>query len=55
MILQALLIAGVVYLVISHLIERKKLQKINKHFPGPKPLPVVGNLLQFAWLDIPGK
>uniref|UniRef100_A0A182VQV2 Cytochrome P450 n=1 Tax=Anopheles minimus TaxID=112268 RepID=A0A182VQV2_9DIPT len=54
MILQALLIAVAVYMLITHLIQRKKLQKINKHFPGPKPYPVVGNLLEFATLDIPG-
>ncbi|KFB40666.1 AGAP001861-PA-like protein [Anopheles sinensis] len=54
MILQALLIGTIVFLLISHLIERKKLKKINKHFQGPKPLPVVGNLLEFALLDIPG-
>uniref|UniRef100_A0A182LYY9 Cytochrome P450 n=1 Tax=Anopheles culicifacies TaxID=139723 RepID=A0A182LYY9_9DIPT len=54
MILQALLIAAAVYLLVTHLIQRKKVQTINKHFPGPKPYPVVGNLLEFATLDIPG-
>ncbi|XP_052868407.1 cytochrome P450 4d8-like [Anopheles cruzii] len=54
MILHALIVGVVVFVVITHLIERRKLQKMAKHFPGPKPLPVVGNLLEFARLDIPG-
>ncbi|EAT45358.2 AAEL003399-PA [Aedes aegypti] len=47
------LVAGVVlYFLRSFLQKRNKLLKIANHFGGPKPLPVIGNLLEFN-TDIP--
>ncbi|XP_062562699.1 cytochrome P450 4C1-like isoform X1 [Armigeres subalbatus] len=41
------------YFLKEFLKERNKLKKISAHFGGPKPLPVIGNLLEFN-TDIPG-
>ncbi|XP_058449566.1 probable cytochrome P450 4d14 [Malaya genurostris] len=40
-------------LVVRFINERRKLWKFARHFPGPKPFSLLGNLLEFQ-TDIPG-
>ncbi|XP_058823811.1 cytochrome P450 4C1-like [Topomyia yanbarensis] len=53
MFLQAIIAGTVLFLIIQYIRERNTMKKIAKHFGGPKPLPLVGNLLEFN-TDAPG-
>ncbi|KAL9697518.1 hypothetical protein quinque_000959 [Culex quinquefasciatus] len=53
MLLQAVLAGVVSYVVVKFVLQRNQLKKIAAHFGGPKPLPVIGNLLEFN-TDVPG-
>ncbi|XP_058823814.1 cytochrome P450 4C1-like [Topomyia yanbarensis] len=52
MFLQAIIAGTVLFLIIQYIRERNTLKKIAKHFGGPKPLPLIGNLLEFN-KDVP--
>ncbi|XP_058453665.1 cytochrome P450 4C1-like [Malaya genurostris] len=53
MFFQAIIVGTILFLIVRFIRERQQIVKIAKHFGGPKPLPVIGNLLEFN-TDIPG-
>lgn len=55
MLIEIVLVGALLYLAVSFFITRKELKRVAAYFGGPKPHPVLGNVLEFANKDLPGK
>ncbi|XP_055542715.1 uncharacterized protein LOC129728307 [Wyeomyia smithii] len=54
MFVEAILGGFLLYIVWGLLYMRQRMKEMSKYFPGPKPNPVFGNVLEFYDKDIPG-
>ncbi|EDS33874.1 cytochrome P450 4C1 [Culex quinquefasciatus] len=53
MLIEIVLGGALLYLAVSFFITRKELKRVAAYFGGPKPHPVLGNVLEFANKDLP--
>ncbi|XP_065076940.1 cytochrome P450 4d8-like [Ochlerotatus camptorhynchus] len=54
MLLVAIAVATLIYLLVKFYVTRKELKRVASYFAGPKPNPLLGNVLEFYNKDIPG-
>jgi hypothetical protein len=54
-ILLTILVAIVIYLIVIYRQSAKKLAELEKYFPSPPRIPILGNLFLFAGKTPPGE
>lgn len=55
MLLLAIAVGTLIYLLVNFYVKRRELKRVASYFAGPKPNPVLGNVLEFFNKDVPGE